>query len=491
MLVYESELRVPRHLASFDAVKAFIGAACQSLDVRDKERRDLELAIEKGMIELFSNAWAKDAGELLRIQIQFETDRIRITVMAPGRPLDVEHLPVYSPEMAREGLDGIETFLMSRVVDTIHWRYVEKQGQELALTKLLPEPILEQYALALPQDLPENRPVGELCYRALATEQDAFAVSVCAYGIYRYAYKDVIYHPGELLARNRSGQIRSWIVVDTAGTVFGHYALMKKSAEARIAEMGAAFVRPEVRQGGVFQRLCDMAHEEAKTLPLAGLFSLSVTNHLATQKSSERMGRRTVGLRLGSSPAIFVEGARPGDRITTALNYQQLRPRKVRPLFLPERYRDIMLKGYAWLGMPVETAIPSTSDPPPGHATCERDLTWNRALIEVSGGIEAAYKLRAYTELLIEQGVACILLSIDLDDPGAPLLTEQAAGLGFFYSGILPESLRDGHDALLLQCLQGVTINPDDILLHMDSAKEIMAWIQVEAPAVFARSTPA
>jgi hypothetical protein len=105
---------VPRHLASFDAVKAFIVAACQSLEVRDKERRDLELVIEDGTIELFSHAGAKDAGELLRIQIQFQTDRIRITVLAPGRPLDVQHLPVYSPEMAREGLDGSETFLMSR-----------------------------------------------------------------------------------------------------------------------------------------------------------------------------------------------------------------------------------------------------------------------------------------------------------------------------------------------------------------------------------------
>jgi hypothetical protein len=266
--------------------------------------------------------------------------------------------------------------------------------------------------------------------------------------------------------------------------VLGHYALIKKHLDDRIAEMGAAFVRPEARGGGLFARLCEVAHTDARMLPLAGLFSLSVTNHLATQKTSERMGRRTVGLMLASSPAIFVEGARPGERITTALNYQSLGPRAPRLLYLPTVYRERLIQSYDWLGLTIMEENPPSSLPP-GRATCDRDLTWNRAVVEVTGGLEAAYKLRAYTELLLEQGVASILLRIDLEDPGAPLLTDEARALGFCYAGILPESLHDGHDALILQRLNGVRLDPAEILLQMDSAKQILAWIQDEAPGLF------
>ncbi|NCA70002.1 MAG: hypothetical protein EOM91_07810 [Sphingobacteriia bacterium] len=484
MSLYQAELRVPRRMASFHAVQGFIAGVCESLAVPSKERYALELAIEEGMTQLFAQSGGQDPDELLRIRIQLENDEARVTVLAPGRPLDVRHLPVYSPAAARAGLDGIEGFLMGWVADSIQWRYVEKEGQELTMIKRLPSPILEQYVLALPEQAPALAPVGEISYRALDTEQEALAVSVCAYDIYRYAYKDVIYHPGELLARNRSGLMRSWIAIDEAGTVLGHYALIKMHLADRIAEMGAAFVRPEARGGGVFARLCEVAHAAARALPLAGLFSLSVTNHLATQKTSERMGRRTVGLMLASSPAIFVEGARPGERITTALNYQSLAPRASRLLYLPAVYQEQLIQSYGWLGLSIRAASPPATLPP-GRATCDRDLTWNRAVIEVTGGLEAAYKLRAYTELLLEQGVASILLRIDLEDPGAPLLTEQARSLGFCYAGILPESLGDGHDALILQLLNGVRLDPAEILLHMDSAKQILAWIQDEAPGLF------
>ncbi len=248
--------------------------------------------------------------------------------------------------------------------------------------------------------------------------------------------------------------------------------------------MGAAFVLPEARKGGVFRQLSDQLHADAAQSGVRALYSLSVTHHVATQKASEALGRITVGLRLASSPAVFVEGAQPGDRITTTFNYHQVVPRGHRTLYLPERHRDMILHSYDWLGLDVTEADPSALPRLGGDdfLECHRDLTWNRALIEAAGGEAVHYKLAAFTAFLLEQGIACILLSIDLEDPSAPTLTLAAEALGYFYSGIFPESGRRGHDVLELQFLNGISLDPSQIQLHQPSAKAILAYILTLGP---------
>lgn len=64
--------------------------------------------------------------------------------------------------------------------------------------------------------------------------------------------------------------------------------------------MGAAFVLPEARKGGVFRLLSDRLHAAAAQSGVRALYSLSVTHHVATQKASEALGRITVELRLAT-----------------------------------------------------------------------------------------------------------------------------------------------------------------------------------------------
>ena len=496
MQTYQAELRIPQHPVSLRAVQGFFGTVAEELHLGRRLRYDVELAVEEGLWYFFDHAKSRDLQEPLRVSLDVGFDALRITVRTPGRPYDFQHLPTYSADGTEEkNMEGLGPFLLQTVMDSVQWRYVEKEGQELVMVKRLPSPVVEAQGPLDPQGAAENIPVtGRMEFRLLQTEAEAFAVAASAYDIYRYAYKDVIYYPQEVLARNQSGQMRSWIAIDEAGTVFGHYALMKKNPDDLIAEMGAAFVRPEARTLGIFHTLTDAAHADAYASPLRGLFSLSVTNHLSTQKSSERAGRFSVGLRIASSPAIFVEGARPGDRITTVLNYRQLAPREPRRLYPPLRYGDLIRSTYELLQMPAPREEgPGDHATPEGGNTlaCAKDLTWNRAVLEARGGEEARYKLRAYTEILMEQNIACILLSLDLEDPGTPALAEEAVSLGYFYSGILPESLKGGHDALQMQLLNQIQVDPENILLHQPSAQALMAHIRTEAPQIFLPSPPA
>lgn len=81
--------------------------------------------------------------------------------------------------------------------------------------------------------------------------------------------------------------------------------------------------------------------------------------------------------------------------------------------------------------------------------------------------------------------MACILLSLNLEDPGAIPLAETAARLGFVYSGVFPDGTSDGKDALQLQRIGGPPLDPEEIHLHQESAGEILAFLRRQSPEVF------
>ncbi len=478
---YRIDIELQRHDASLGAVQALFANLCGSLGVPDPIRREVELALEEGLINFFKHAIPEGADTPVRLRIEFQDEAIRLVARAAGRPFDFARLPHYqAPRSLEETPRGLGTFLIARTMDSVKWRYVEKEGQEFEVIKRLPAPLPPGHGPdILRPDRRQVRIQGKISYRRLQTAEEALALASAAWDLYGYGYKDVIYYPERVLEQSRTGQLLSWIAIDEAGTVIGHYAMLRHRPDDPLGEIGAAFVLPEARKGGVFRQLSDQLHADARQSGVRALYSLSVTHHVATQKASEALGRITVGLRLASSPAVFVEGARPGDRITTTFNYHQVVPRGPRTIYPPSRHRDIILHSYDWLGLRVTEADPAALPRLGGDdfLECHRDLTWNRALIEAAGGEAVHYKLAAFTAFLLEQGVACILLSIDLEDPSAPALTLAAEALGYFYSGIFPESGRRGHDVLELQLLNGISLDPSQIQLYQPSAKAILAYI--------------
>jgi serine/threonine-protein kinase RsbW len=486
---YCAEVHFPRHSASIAAIQGFFAALCSSLSIPKRTQLDVELALEEGILNFFKHALAEGTKELVQLRFEFREDAIRLIARAPGRPFDFTKLPRFNPlQSVDEEVVGLGLFLIQHAMDSVQWRYVEKQGQEFEMLKRLPAPIdaSGQTISAGAERVELARPID---YRVLDNQQDALALSAAAWHLYRYAYKDILYYPKEVVERVESGRLLSWIAVDQAGTVVGHYAMMRASADSPLGEMGAAFVRPEVRKDGVFRQLSEQLHAAAFNSGVRGLFSLSITNHVATQKISQQAGRLTVGIRLASTPSIFVEGEPPGQRVATVLNYRQLVPRPAREVFLPERHREMVLASYEWLGIPVTPGLPATrlANTDDDRVECHRDFTWNRAQIEARGGEAARHKLKAFTDVLIDQGVACILLSIDLEDPHAPMLAEAAEALGYVYSGLFPESCDNGHDALQLQLINGITIDPEAVTLYQPSALVIMDYLQQHYPALFAR----
>ena len=488
--IYRAELHIPRHPAGIEATQSFFNSLAEHFAISPQIRQDVTLAIEEGLVLLFKQADVQNAEDQLTVLLEFLHDAICITGTAHGQPFDDRRIVVRSKPFssAEEDVDCLGSYLMSRLMDSVTWRYAEKRGTSLSMQKNLPSPVSSGKAYEL--DMSETAPVeivGSLDFRRVSNRDEALALAICAYDVFRYTYKNVVYYPDELLSRIADGSMVSWIAIDEAGTVFGHRALMRKKPEDLIAEIGASFVRRESRKHRVFQTIAEIMHPEIEQMGLHGVYALSVTNHTVTQAASLKVGQYTVGLRIASSPAIFIEGSQPGDRVTTVLNYRSLQPRQPRTIYVPERYRAMVLALYELIKLPVTVADTSElSQVPAGDSVdCEKDFFLNGALITASGGEGAAYKLQALTEMLCEGGIACIQLSLDIEHEGTPYLAEAACRAGYFFSGILPECLDNGHDALQMQLLNHLTVNADGIHLFQDSAKQIMAFIQNEAPSVF------
>ncbi len=311
---FVTELRFPRHDASLGAIQACFASLCQSLGIADEIRREVELALEEGLTNFFKHAMLLGTDSPVHLRIEFQPDAIRLLARASGRPFDFARLPHYqAPRFLEETPVGLGTFLIEQVMDSVKWRYVEKEGQEFEMIKRLPAPIAPGPASqVLGGPRAGVRIQGDIVYHRLGTLAEALALASAAWDLYGYAYKDLLYYPEQVVRQVQTGQLLSWIATDEAGQVLGHYAMLRHGPDDPLGEMGAAFVLPEARMAGVFRQLSDRLHADARHsgVRMAGVFrqlsdrlhadarhsgvralySLSVTHHIATQKISAEAG---------------------------------------------------------------------------------------------------------------------------------------------------------------------------------------------------------
>ncbi len=78
------------------------------------------------------------------------------------------------------------------------------------------------------------------------------------------------------------------------------------------------------------------------------------------------------------------------------------------------------------------------------------------------------------------QQVSSIILFLKLTDPLTYHLTAEFEKMGFFFAGILPDSMIG--DALVLQYLNNVEFDYGKLVIYQDSTKEILAYIQAHDP---------
>ena len=320
----------------------------------------------------------------------------------------------------------------------------------------------------------------------LAQKKDAAAIARCFLAVYgRHYVHSEVFSTRRYWDKVESGELIPAVARDQEGEVIGHVALEREHG-SRVAERGEAVVLSAHRGHGLLERMTERLREEAPKHDLIGIYAEPLTIHTFSQRNDERAGMPICAVLLGANPESFRPKGVPcptaGQRQSYLRAFRFVQPPPARTIHAPAPYREMLLKLYASLGVAVSVAAPgaaAAADSRTGIKVNDRGyglISFDR--IGRNAAIELAQALRDVQTL----GAVSVQLSAAVGDPGLPLLTDAARGLGFFFCGLGP-AFADGADTFSLQLLSE-PLDTGKLQLFTDRTKELVAFVDRDRAAV-------
>ena len=221
---------------------------------------------------------------------------------------------------------------------------------------------------------------------------------------------------------------------------------------------------------------------------LTGIYAYAVANHPFTQKSLMKYNLKDCGILLATSPASWKFKGISDDtsqRISVVLSFRYMHVPSTLLLYPPEHHREMISKMYESLGASHQFLQPESRDVP--FKTPVSVLYTGLNELEVCGeiyvmnyGENIRREIRRTLRSFCVRHISTINLFLKLTDPLTSLLTEEFEKMGFFFAGILPETMIG--DALVLQYLNNVEFDYGKLVIYQDSTREILEYIQKHDP---------
>jgi hypothetical protein len=295
-----------------------------------------------------------------------------------------------------------------------------------------------------------------------------------------------VYDPEEVGRRIAAGTYVSCVAETPAGELLCHMGMSLAAAGDAVAHSGQAVTLPAARGQHLFTRTKKWLMDWARKRGLAGMYSEATAAHPYSQKANIDLGAHETGFLLGWIPATVANDAAEGrhGRQSAALFYTKLNDGHERPVYAPERHREIVAQTLALCELRGELA-----DPPPRCELEERseldveiDADHNLAQITVhTPGADLEQAIGAERHHLFHQAnLDAIYIDLPLEQPAAALVADHLERLGVSYSGIFPNH-RDG-DVLRMQSLHRVRVKADDISVASDHGRELLQYVLSDLP---------
>ncbi|MBR9981684.1 MAG: GNAT family N-acetyltransferase [Desulfatitalea sp.] len=464
-------LSIPPKIAYMDAGLDFAQRVSAVHGFDALAQNQIRLALEEILVFLIQHALKgqKDASVLLTFETLAHGLLIRIN--EKGLPLDTKNMPAFSPEnlktdMESDELDGLSLFLARSVMDTVVFKNRGRNGTEIELFKQLPGKHIATQVAPPAATGQEPKVAAAACPPPAHTirpalESESIEISRCAFLVYGYSYEDYIYYPERITELNRSGELRSLVVVTDDGVVMGHCALKFWDGRTDQGELGVLFVKPEYRRQRLGAHLWRAIVERARENGLQSIFARSVTGHSASQSLAHENGFVDCALLLALFPReveLKALGGQVPGKMSSMLQYAQLKPPRHRIVYPPERYRAIVETLYHHAQIPFTTNSSAIAEPA-NREPCvqiQRVPVMNIARIDIQSIGHQPERAWAWTQgcvrRLCGEKMDAIYLSIHLEDPAAASFAEDCANAGFIFAGIAPDAFV-GADALIMQYL--------------------------------------
>jgi hypothetical protein len=292
-----------------------------------------------------------------------------------------------------------------------------------------------------------------------------------------------VYDATEVDARLEAGTYVSWIAESAGGELLCHEGMSLAAAGDAVGHSGQAVTMPVARGRHLFTRTKRHLMDWARERGLAGMYSEATAAHPYSQRANIELGAHETGLLLGWIPASVdndAATARRPQRQSAVLFYTKLNDGHERPVYAPERHREIVgrtlelceLRG-TLADPPADAEVPARTD-----LHVEIDEDHNLALLTArTPGADLEQIVTAERHHLFHsKRLDAIYLDLPLEKPATALLADHLERLGVSYAGIFPNPQTTG-DVLRMQSLHRAKVKADDIAITSDHGRELLAYV--------------
>ncbi len=477
-----ARLEMAADLACLPAAALFTRNLGTCLGLSPKAAQDLEHAVDECVTNILQHAF--EPGERGEYTLRFlrRPGQVVAVVEDQGLPFDLEKF-----QQGKEA--GLGRLLLDAYADQWSVSYLGARGKRVEIVKNLPRTdATAHYRPEELEDLSQARaaPADEELEIRLMKPEDAVALARCVYRTYGYSYtSEYIYYPERTREMLTSGRMVSCVVVNPAGEIVGHIALLRDDPRLRVGETGQALVDPRYRGRSLFKKSKRFLLDYARTQGLYGVFSESVTLHPYTQKGNISLGARETGLLLGYVPRRMIfkrmKDEHQRQRQTVVLYYLRIAPNPRRRLFVPPRHQGMIRRIVDTCGLKRDLEpVAGRVSPPSENSRLDIQVRgeWGHAFVKLhQAGADLVPRVAAYLRELVRQDLRCIYLDLPLTDRWAVACCPELEELGFFFAGLMPE-MTPGGDILRLQYLNKLDLDLDQVVLVSELGRKLMRYIR-------------
>ena len=297
-----------------------------------------------------------------------------------------------------------------------------------------------------------------------------------------------VYDEAEVDARLAAGTYVSCVAESAEGELLCHEGMSLAAAGDAVGHSGQAVTMPAARGQHLFTRTKRFLMDWARQRGMAGMFSEATAAHPYSQRANVELGAHETGFLLGWIPASVSNDAAVAQRPrrqSAALFYTKLNDGHERPVYAPERHREIVsrtLELCELRGTPAE--------PPAGCGLADRtelhvevEAGHDLALITVAvpgADLEEAIAAERH-HLFHRAGLDAVYVDLPLEQAATALVSDDLERLGVSYAGVFPNRRVDG-DVLRMQSLHRVRIKADDVSVASDHGRELLDYVLADLP---------
>ena len=487
-------LTIPNDIGYLGVALGFVRNVAEYLGFTEADRQRIELAVEEAASNVIMYAFSANERASFDIHCRDIGGGLEICIHDKGIPWDPTLDEDYHPDVGleRQNGRGLGRFLIKHLMDEYSYSNLGHNGKQVRMVKYLDsQRIGEHEAPRTAQEITTpSQPVEgivEFEYR-LMRPNEAIEISRTIFDSYGYSYaNESLYYPDRIVAMNEQGRMLSAVaVVKDTGEIAGHNALLFSTELP--AELAAAATKHKFRGRGIAHSLAEFLDDKARELGLKGVYMKEVTVHPYTQKFAEKLGFRDCGMLLAHSPkTLSFKGImdQAAQRNSDVLGFKSLSALEPRELYLPDQHARIILAMYASLDIPLTWASDSTIPDSEHKTVMKAVINPARSLCEIhvyEYGGDWVEMLKQELRRIRRQEVQLVEIYLGLANSATPWAVTEAEKLGFFFTGILPET--KAGDVIILQYFNGIQVEYDELVIDRPDTAKLLEYIKARDPTM-------